>query len=96
MPYMYILSNVSNKVLYVGATNNLSRRLFEHKGKFSTESFTARYHVCKLVYYEYFDAILEARAREYQIKKWNRAWKERLINKINPQWKDLFDLELFR
>ena len=96
MPYMYMLSTTNNKVLYVGSTTDLSRRAFEHQGNFAFKSFTARYRVYKLVYYEYCDLLVDARAREWQVKKWNRAWKERLIDKLNPGWDDLSHLEMFR
>lgn len=76
--------------LYVGVTNNLGRRVFEHKHKFA-DGFTKQYKLTKLVYYEMFTDIAEAIRREKQLKHWNRTWKLRLITKINPILKDLYD-----
>jgi len=89
MSYIYILTNATNKVLYVGVTNNLVRRVYEHKQKM-VEGFSSRYHLNKLVYYEQFDDIAKAIEREKVLKKWNRLWKEYLINKLNPSWRDLY------
>ncbi len=86
--YVYILSNKRNGTLYIGVTNNLERRIFEHKNNL-IEGFTKRYNVHKLVYYEETNDIKEALLFEKRLKKWNRAWKIRLIEKDNPQWKDL-------
>ena len=89
--FVYILSNRSNSVVYVGVTNNLERRLYEHKnGLF--DGFTKKYNVHKLVYYEYTTDIKSAIAREKQIKGWRRSKKNDLINSKNPEWKDLFQL----
>jgi len=87
--YIYILTNKNNTVLYTGVTNNLIRRLKEHSLKINPNSFTSRYNVCKLVYYESFFLIGDAIAREKQIKAGSRKKKEILINNKNPQWKDL-------
>jgi putative endonuclease len=76
-------------VLYIGVTNSIERRVQEHKTHLNPRSFTARYNVEKLVWYEAHDSILAAIAREKQLKDWNRAWKERLIREMNPEWKDL-------
>jgi putative endonuclease len=86
--FVYILASQRNGTLYVGVTNNLARRMFEHKGKF-VPGFTRRYGVDKLVYYEEFSSIQEARVREYTLKRWHRAWKLELIEKMNPEWRDL-------
>lgn len=86
--YVYILSSRKNTTLYIGVTNNLKRRIGEHrdcKGK----SFTKRYNVNKLVYYEKYNQIIKAIQREKNLKKWNRSWKDQLINSSNPSWRDL-------
>jgi putative endonuclease len=88
--YVYIMTNIHNTVLYTGVTNNLQRRVLEHKsGKGST--FTARYQVTKLVYFEMGGEINGAIFREKQIKAGSRQKKIDLINRLNPEWKDLFD-----
>ena len=87
----YIMSNCRNTVLYVGTTNDLKRRISEHKSKLDFNSFTAKYKVNKLVYFEKFQSVKDAIAREKQLKHWNREWKVRLINEMNPTWIDLFD-----
>ena len=88
MYYVYILTNKTNTVVYVGITNNLERRIYEHKnGLF--EGFTKRYNVHKLIYYEATTDVKVAIGREKQIKGWTRAKKENLVNSINPTWKDL-------
>ena len=86
--YVYILANKRNGTLYIGVTNNLVRRIVEHT--FGTnEGFTKKYKVRKLVYYEEFFDIRDAIKREKQLKKWNRAWKIRLIESNNSTWEDL-------
>lgn len=86
--FVYILASKQNTVLYIGVTNNLERRVLEHKNKIN-KGFTSRYNVDKLVYFEEYTNINEAIKREKQLKKWNRQWKIDLIEKINPDWKDL-------
>ncbi len=86
--YIYILANWNNKVLYVGMTNNLARRLYEHKNKL-VEGFTKKYNLNKLVYYEYTNDVTSAIKREKEIKKWRREKKNLLIEKLNPDWDDL-------
>ena len=88
--YVYILTNKSNKVLYIEVTNNLERRIFEHKNKL-VEGFTKKYNLNKLVYYEATNDIDGALEREKQLKNWHRDWKINLINSSNPNWKDLSD-----
>jgi len=88
---IYILSNFTNTVLYIGVTSDLYARVSEHKEKKYPDSFTGKYNCNKLVYYESFSRFEEAIAREKQMKKWKREWKEKLINEMNPQWLDLFD-----
>ena len=86
--FVYILASKRNGTLYVGVTNNLARRMLEHKGKL-VPGFTRKYGVDLLVYFEAFDSILEARAREHSMKRWRRAWKVKLIEQFNPDWDDL-------
>jgi putative endonuclease len=86
--FVYILASKRNGTLYVGVTNNLARRMLEHKGKL-VPGFTRKYGVDLLVYFEAFDSILEARAREHSMKRWRRAWKVKLIEEFNPDWDDL-------
>ena len=88
--YVYILSNWDNKVLYIGVTNNLERRLYEHKNKL-VEGFTAKYNADKLVYFDVTTDVSAAISREKQLKKWSRKKKEFLINMMNPLWNDLSD-----
>ncbi len=88
---VYILTNISNNVLYIGVTANLLTRLYEHKTGKYTQAFTLRYNCTKFVYYDGFHTIEEAIAREKQLKNWRRQWKLNLINNFNPQWKDLSD-----
>jgi len=90
MYYVYILSNVTNTAIYTGITNDLIRRVYEHKHKFDPGSFTARYDIHKLVYYEGTSDVRVAIEREKQIKGWNRARKNRLIEIMNPKWEDLY------
>ena len=92
--FVYILTNRSNKVLYTGVTNDLKRRVYEHKSKF-VSGFTSRYKVDKLVYFEHYRDIEEAISREKQIKGGSRQGKIDLIEKSNPEWIDLFYTERF-
>lgn len=88
MYYVYILSNKTNKVLYIGVTNDLVRRIYEHKNKI-VEGFTAKYAVNKLVYFETITDIQSAIAREKQLKGWRRNKKNALIETINPVWEEI-------
>jgi putative endonuclease len=90
MYFVYILASAKNGTLYIGVTNNLVRRIYEHKNNL-TKGFTERYSVDKLVHFEQFDDIHNAIQREKCLKKWNRAWKIRLIERTNPGWHDLYD-----
>jgi putative endonuclease len=90
MYYVYILANWSNKVLYIGVTNNLERRLYEHKNKL-IKGFTEKYNVNKLVYFDSTTDVKAAIEREKQIKGWTRLKKSNLIESINPHWKDLYE-----
>jgi putative endonuclease len=87
--FIYIIANSLNTVLYVGITNNLKKRIFEHKEKL-VEGFTKRYNESKLVYYELFEDPESAIIREKQLKGGSRKRKEELINSINPEWFDLY------
>ena len=87
--YIYIITNKSNRVLYTGVTNDLKRRVYEHRNKL-VEGFTKKYNVVKLVYYETAGNSYSAISREKQIKAGSREKKIKLIESINPQWKDLF------
>jgi len=87
--YLYILTNKRNGTLYIGVTNNIFSRTFQHKLKENLDSFTAKYDITKLVYYEEYQYIQDAITREKQMKKWNREWKVNLIERNNPTWMDL-------
>jgi putative endonuclease len=87
--FVYILAGRIGGTLYIGVTNDLIRRVFEHKSKF-VRGFTKRYDVVRLVYYEQYDDIEQAILREKRLKHWNRAWKIRLIEEKNPNWIDLY------
>ena len=87
--YVYILTNYSRTVLYTGVTNNLERRLLQHRQKDDPSKFTAKYKVDLLVWFETHNDIDEAIRREKLIKKWRRSWKEDLINQENREWIDL-------
>jgi putative endonuclease len=86
--YVYILASERNGTLYIGVTNNLLRRVCEHKQK-EVEGFTKKYNVSKLVYFESTENIESAIGREKVLKHWNRQWKLSLIDSINPNWNDL-------
>ena len=88
--YVYLMMNQGNTVIYTGVTNDLQRRIYEHKQKL-VDGFTKKYRVNKLVYYEVFDRIDDAIAREKQIKAGSRAKKMRLIATMNPNLKDLYN-----
>ncbi|MEW6067652.1 MAG: GIY-YIG nuclease family protein [Nitrospirota bacterium] len=89
--YVYILTNKSNKVLYIGVTNNLERRIYEHKNKL-IDGFTNKYNLSKLIYFEETDDIESAIKREKQLKNWHREWKIKLITEFNPDWRDLAEM----
>ncbi|MBI2716307.1 MAG: GIY-YIG nuclease family protein [Rhizobiales bacterium] len=88
--YVYLLASDRNGTLYIGVTNDLVRRVYEHKNKI-LRGFTSQYGVGRLVWFETYDDPTNAIAREKDIKKWRRAWKLRLIEQSNPQWVDLYD-----
>ena len=89
--FIYIITNKNNTTLYIGVTSNLPNRIVEHKEKRFQNSFSARYYLNKLVYFEQFQMIGDAIGREKQLKAGNRAAKENLINSINPDWNDLYE-----
>ena len=91
MYYVYILTNTNNSVVYIGVTNDLKRRVYEHKTEL-IDGFTKRYHIHKLVYYEEYSDPYSAIKRENQLKGWNRERKNNLIETKNPDWNDWFDL----
>jgi putative endonuclease len=86
--YVYILASKRNGTLYIGVTNDLEKRAYQHK-EGEIEGFTQKYKVKMLVYHEAYSNVNSAIAREKQLKKWNRQWKIQLIEKANPEWKDL-------
>jgi putative endonuclease len=86
--FVYILTNKSNKILYIGVTNNLERRMYEHRNKM-VDGFTKRYNLTKLIYFEETSDIRSAIEKEKQLKNWHRDWKITLINRFNPNWDDL-------
>ena len=88
--YVYILTNKTGTTMYIGVTKDLVRRMYEHKHKLDPNSFTAKYDVHKLVYYEYTTDIRAALEREKQLKGWNRARKNKLVETRNPLWQDLY------
>jgi len=89
--FVYILSNKYNNVMYIGVTNDLERRMYEHKNKL-VDGFSKKYNLTKLVYYEISQDVESAIAREKQLKNWHREWKVNLIKHTNPEWKDLSQL----
>jgi len=88
---VYILTNKNNTTLYTGVTADLKLRIWQHESKYNPASFTAKYKLTKLVYFQFFSTINEAILVEKQIKAGSRSKKENLINSINPQWEDLYD-----
>ncbi|HZT26440.1 MAG TPA: GIY-YIG nuclease family protein [Pseudolabrys sp.] len=89
MYYAYLLASGKHGTLYIGVTNDLIRRVYEHKNKI-VRGFTARYDITKLVWYEAYDDPANAIAREKELKKWRRDWKIRLIEESDPDWSDLY------
>ena len=87
--YVYILASERNGTLYIGITNDLVKRIYEHKNDY-IDGFTKKYNVKKLVYYEQHEDVESALTREKQIKKWYRKWKLKLIEEYNREWKDLY------
>ena len=90
MYYVYLLTNQTNEITYIGVTNDLRRRLYEHKNE-QIQGFTKKYHLHKLVYFEEYGEIVDAIAREKQLKRWSRAKKDLLVKTRNPNWDDWAD-----
>jgi putative endonuclease len=88
---VYIMASRRNGTLYIGVTNDLARRAHEHRNR-AGATFTRKYGVTQLVWYEHFADVNEAIAREKQLKKWERAWKLELIETMNPDWADLYEM----
>lgn len=88
--YVYILTKGRNSTFYVGITSDLPKRITEHKAKIA-DGYTKKYNVTQLVYYEVFDDPENAIKREKRLKKWNRSWKMKIIEEINPDWNDLYE-----
>jgi putative endonuclease len=88
--YVYIMASQRNGTIYTGSTSNLIPRVWQHRNRV-VEGFTEEHDCTLLVWYEAHDDLQEARLRERRIKKWNRPWKLRLIEEMNPRWDDLFD-----
>ncbi|WHF51447.1 GIY-YIG nuclease family protein [Chryseobacterium gotjawalense] len=89
--YIYILTNKNNTTLYVGVTSDLSTRILQHRSKQNPHSFSTKYNLYKLVYFEEFQSIVQAIAREKQLKAGSRKKKIALINQLNPDWLDLYE-----
>lgn len=90
MGYVYIMASKRNGTLYIGVTSDLIKRAYEHRSH-AVVGFTDKYRVELLVWYEIHDSIESAILREKQLKKWNRSWKIRIIEEMNPSWQDLYD-----
>jgi putative endonuclease len=89
-PCVYILASQRNGTLYVGVTSDLARRIWQHRSN-SVDGFVRKYDVYRLVFAEFHETMADAILREKRIKKWQRAWKLELIERLNPQWRDLYD-----
>ncbi|MEM5565987.1 GIY-YIG nuclease family protein [Psychroserpens sp. AS72] len=89
--YIYIITNKKDGVLYIGEAKKLKKRIYQHKNKVHPTTFSARYSLDKIVYYEEYQTKDEAKLREKRLKKWNRDWKIELIENTNPDWKDLYE-----
>jgi putative endonuclease len=88
--YVYILASRKDGAIYLGVTNDLVRRTYEHRIK-AVRSFTSKYNITRLVWFEVYDDPISAISREKELKKWKRAWKVQLIEAKNPRWNDLYD-----
>ncbi|MCL2334716.1 MAG: GIY-YIG nuclease family protein [Endomicrobia bacterium] len=92
--YVYIITNKARGTLYIGVTNDILRRMYEHKNKL-VPGFSKKYSLDKLIYFEHYTDINEAIKREKMIKKWERIWKLELIEQVNPNWNDLIESDIF-
>ncbi len=88
--YVYLMANKRNGTTYLGVTNNIGQRAYQHRNAM-IEGFSKKYGCHLLVWYQHFEDLQDARACEYRMKKWKRSWKLRLIEEHNPQWKDLYE-----
>jgi putative endonuclease len=88
--YVYILASRKDGAIYLGVTNDLVRRIYEHRSK-AVRGFTSRYDITRLVWFEVYDDPISAISREKELKKWRRTWKVQLIEAKNPQWNDLYE-----
>jgi putative endonuclease len=88
--YVYILASRKDGAIYVGITNDIVRRIYEHRIK-AVRGFTSKYNITRLVWFEIYDDAISAISREKELKKWKRAWKVQLIEAQNPQWEDLYE-----
>ena len=88
-PCIYIITNRHNTTLYIGVTSHLVQRIYQHKHKL-IEGFSAKYNLEKLIYFELFEDMENAIIREKRLKRWKRDWKHRMINEMNPVWRDLY------
>jgi putative endonuclease len=88
--YVYILASRKDGAIYVGMTNDLVRRIYEHRTK-AVRGFTSKYNITRLVWFEIYDDPLSAISREKELKKWKRSWKIKLIEARNPEWQDLYE-----
>ncbi|GHS94579.1 excinuclease ABC subunit C [Bacteroidia bacterium] len=89
--YIYFMTNKNRTTIYIGVTNDLQRRIIEHRDHINKDSFSYKYNLEYCIYYEYHPSIHQAIDRETQLKKWSRKKKEMLVNRINPQWEDLWN-----
>lgn len=89
--YVYILASQRNGTIYIGVTDNILKRIDQHKTHYYPYSFTSKYNVTILVYYEILGSIKMAIARKHKLKNWKRIWKLKLIEEVNPTWRDLYD-----
>ena len=88
--YVYIIASRRDGPIYIGVTNNIVRRIYEHRIK-AVPGFTSRYNITRLVWFEIYDDPITAISREKELKKWKRSWKVQLIEKDNPEWNDLYE-----
>lgn len=89
--WVYIMSSVSRRTIYIGVTSDIEGRVWEHKNKVYPDSFTSKYNCVLLVYYNYFEGIEDAIIEGKRLKRWKRFYKDQLIEKMNPNWSDLSD-----
>ena len=88
--FVYIIASRRDGAIYIGVTNDIVRRIYEHRAK-AVPGFTSRYNITRLVWFEIYDDPISAISREKELKKWKRSWKVQLIEKDNPQWDDLYE-----